>query len=369
MAKLTVKNGNISDTLAQFFQKFLTENIVDALLVPQEIPSGENVVQTLIMNPVGLKKINPMAPVLPLNSARIVSKLTANDSGKKIAVLLRPCELRALIELVKLKRAKMDNLVVVGIDCYGTYPVIDYAGKVKNAGSGEKVTMDFISKASKFQEFDEPRTACQICRFPAPKNADIAINLIGLDVQKEIVIQAESEKGRAIFETLKLDNTTDHNEARQNTLTKLLEQRVKKGEESDEIDYINIIASTCIGCQNCRAVCPVCYCRECVFEGQIFEYSGAKYLSLAAKKDILRMPIDTLLFHLTRLSHVATTCVACGQCEAACPSKIPLGKLFYRLSKKVQDMLEYEAGRSLEEELPLSAYKEDELKSLEEPRK
>jgi formate dehydrogenase subunit beta len=86
---------------------------------------------------------------------------------------------------------------------------------------------------------------------------------------------------------------------------------------------------------------------------------------MANKKEIMKMPTGTLLFHLTRMSHVATTCVACGQCEAACPNKIPLGRLYHRFSKKVQDMLEYEAGRSLEEELPLSAYKEDELKSIE----
>jgi formate dehydrogenase subunit beta len=259
----------------------------------------------------------------------------------------------------------MDNLVVIGIDCYGTYPVVDYADKVKNAGSGEKVTLDFINQASKLKDLNELRTTCQLCRFPAPKNADIAINLIGIDLNKEIIFQAESEKGKSIFESLKLENTTDNNEARQKAIKNLTEQRRKKYEAGDEIDYINIISSICIGCQNCRAVCPVCYCRECVFEGPIFQYSGAKYLSMANKKEIMKMPTGTLLFHLTRMSHVATTCVACGQCEAACPNKIPLGRLYHRFSKKVQDMLEYEAGRSLEEELPLSAYKEDELKSIE----
>ncbi len=77
------------------------------------------------------------------------------------------------------------------------------------------------------------------------------------------------------------------------------------------------------------------------------------------------MPPDKLLFHLTRMNHVAMSCVACGQCEAACPNGIPLGRLYQRISSAVQAGLDYEAGRSLDEELPLTTYQEEELSSVE----
>ncbi len=77
------------------------------------------------------------------------------------------------------------------------------------------------------------------------------------------------------------------------------------------------------------------------------------------------MPADVVLFHITRMSHVLTSCVACGQCEAACPSKIPLGRIYHRLSSEVQKMFDYEAGRGLDEELPLSSFREDELEAIE----
>jgi formate dehydrogenase subunit beta len=65
------------------------------------------------------------------------------------------------------------------------------------------------------------------------------------------------------------------------------------------------------------------------------------------------------------MSHVATSCVACGQCEAACPNGIPLGRIYQRISTAAQDALGYAAGRSLDEELPLTIFQEEELSAVE----
>ncbi|MFQ6035082.1 MAG: 4Fe-4S dicluster domain-containing protein, partial [Sedimentisphaerales bacterium] len=132
------------------------------------------------------------------------------------------------------------------------------------------------------------------------------------------------------------------------------------------IDFLETISSLCINCHNCRAVCPICYCKQCVFEGEVFAYSMDKFLNWSGKKGILPMPPDKLLFHLTRMSHVATSCVACGQCEAACPNGIPLGRVYQNISTAAQQALGYEAGRSLDEELPLTTFREDELSVVED---
>ncbi|KKL81361.1 hypothetical protein LCGC14_1995550 [marine sediment metagenome] len=144
-----------------------------------------------------------------------------------------------------------------------------------------------------------------------------------------------------------------------------LKEAKKKSAEQDQVDFLEAISSLCINCHNCRAVCPICYCKQCVFDGEVFKYTIEKYLTWSGKKGVLPMPADKLLFHLTRMSHVATSCVACGQCEAACPNGIPLGRIYQKISTAAQEALGYEAGRSLDEELPLTTFREDELSVVE----
>ena len=73
------------------------------------------------------------------------------------------------------------------------------------------------------------------------------------------------------------------------------------------------------------------------------------------------MPTDIFLFHLTRLSHMAISCVGCGLCTEACPNNIPVFNIFRLVGYQVQKAFDYVPGRSLEEELPLTTFREDEL--------
>jgi formate dehydrogenase subunit beta len=53
-------------------------------------------------------------------------------------------------------------------------------------------------------------------------------------------------------------------------------------------------------------------------------------------------------------------------CESACPSDIPLTTIFRAVGQEVQATFDYLPGRSLEDELPLATFKEDELTELGE---
>jgi formate dehydrogenase subunit beta len=366
-ATLPIEDGQIRKAVNAFLQDLLSKKVVEAILVPVAHPAGNNVVQTLVTNPEYLEQADVFAPVLPVISARIVSAMTRlTPVNKKTAVVMRPCEMRALIELVKLKQAQLDNLILIGVDCPGTYPVEDYQQFAAESNSD-----DFVKNLAKGQEDERLRAGCQICQYPAPLTADLTIGIFGVDLDKGLLLQADSEKGEQVLEELELTVETDgalgkqRDTAVKELLAKMKEKREKFFEQTKQevggAENLATIFAPCIRCYNCRTVCPICYCRECFFDSPSFELESDKYLGLAEKKGAIRMPTDTLLFHLTRMTHIGASCVGCGACEEACPNDIPLLKIFQLIGDNVQKLFEYTPGRSLEDDLPPAAYKEDEL--------
>ena len=101
-------------------RKLLEAGVVDALLVPMTLPAGM-VAPMLVTDPAALDRANPLAPILPINAARAAANLTITGHKEKLGVVLRACEIRALVELVKFQQAKLDGALIIGIDCLGTY--------------------------------------------------------------------------------------------------------------------------------------------------------------------------------------------------------------------------------------------------------
>ena len=76
------------------------------------------------------------------------------------------------------------------------------------------------------------------------------------------------------------------------------------------------------------------------------------------------MPTDTVLYHITRMVHMSTACVGCGQCSNACPNDIPVMELFRSAAQGTQAAFGYEAGRSLDEKPPMSEFREKEFEDV-----
>jgi formate dehydrogenase subunit beta len=77
---------------------------------------------------------------------------------------------------------------------------------------------------------------------------------------------------------------------------------------------------------------------------------------------------DTLLFHMTRLNHMSTSCISCGMCTSACPSDIPVGIIFSAIGEQVQAEFEYVPGRDVAESLPLITFQPDEWTEIGEEK-
>ncbi|MHC4735152.1 MAG: Coenzyme F420 hydrogenase/dehydrogenase, beta subunit C-terminal domain, partial [Planctomycetota bacterium] len=209
-----------------------------------------------------------------------------------IAVVLRPCEIRALVELVKLQQASLEPFLVIGVDCWGTYLVQEYAAKVTQGPQDSSVTVDFLKQVTAGNFPEELRGACRACQYPVPTYADLAFQLIGDDINQQIRLEAQSEKGKEIFNALGFE-VTEESKERKSAVEKLKEAK-KQLAEQDQADFLEVISSLCINCHNCRAVCPICYCKQCVFDGNVFEYPLEKYLNWSGKKGVLPVPPDKL---------------------------------------------------------------------------
>jgi hypothetical protein len=60
------------------------------------------------------------------------------------------------------------------------------------------------------------------------------------------------------------------------------------------------------------------------------------------------------MYHLIKAMHMSSRCVACRQCELACPAHIPLTVLYDLLRRDVGNLLGYLPGEDLDASPPLS---------------
>jgi formate dehydrogenase subunit beta len=262
---------------------------------------------------------------------------------------------------------------VIAVDCPGTYAVDDYKQLLEGKGDPGELLVEKVSRGG---EDAQLREACRTCPYPSAPWADVKIGFLGLDYKKRFLVEALTERGEEVLQGLAMEAADVPLKEREALLEKLVAQRKKAQEQllkaqQEQLrgpDKLLAALSSCIRCHNCMTVCPICYCKECFFKSPTFEMEADRYLGLAHKRGATRMPADLLLFHLTRMAHMAHSCVQCGMCEEACPMGVPVFRLFKATSARVQDLFDYEPGRDFEEEIPISTFREQELEHIQEPK-
>ncbi|MGQ4913472.1 MAG: 4Fe-4S dicluster domain-containing protein [Candidatus Asgardarchaeia archaeon] len=199
----------------------------------------------------------------------------------------------------------------------------------------------------------------------------LEVHILDVDFKNSVFISAKTDIGKQILENtgLLLISTPESREPFVNELIqKCLGARNAFFKETQKeiasIDELKKLFSSRINCHNCMKACPIYFCKEYFFESPIFEYTSRKYELWADNRGVFSVSNGKILFHLGRLTHMATSCTDCGLYEQACPVNIPLLKLFKLVGYNVQLVFEYEPGRELEEPLPLTTFKEVELEKI-----
>ena len=378
-AKIEVRDNNQVAALQDFFKLLFEKEEISGLLVPCHMPVKGNVMPYLITDPQKLDKADPLAPLFPVNAAKIAAKITNGETEDMIAAVMRPCEIRAFIELVKLNQGRLENVLLIGFDCLGVFGREKYEEYLQDKDAFQ-ATLDFLQALNRISEDEQEPVeheslsrACKSCEYPLPVGADLNLGYIGEAMDRKILLQANTARGEGLLSRLGLPDS-DVPERREKTIEEMKSKRKLYQEEmfsetakqTDNLEKLSTYLSSCVNCYNCRVACPVCYCRECVFVTDVFDHKPFQYLGWAKQKGGLKLPTDTLFYHLTRLAHISTSCVGCGQCSNACPNDVPVMELFKMVASKTQKAFDYKPGEDPLEPLPLAVFQEEEFAEVTE---
>lgn len=322
--------------------KWLWEVIdLDYLLAAQDEGQQPNSHPHLIDDPVRLKEINPFKPLMIINTARLIPGYIKENPGKRLGALLRPCEMRALIELNKVNSFPSQNLTTICVDCLGTLPLEDYNWRADRLGSGRSLTDEAIqfSRQGGILAY-RYRSACQMCTSPGASGADLNINVIGLPARQKIILNYDSDNqqvndsiGDIAIGPAEEALVTQHKqvlykltERHKHTMDRLFDTLADYLPK--DVDAIIDQLEGCGDCQVCMNVCPICS-----LERPERDRSGHY-----SKRQVIQWLMS---------------CSGCGMCEQSCPDHLPLSSIFGYMREQLNREYGYIPGQASNRQVPL----------------
>lgn len=301
----------------------------------------ENTGPHIIKKITDLDQLNPFTPLMPVNTAKLIPDLLENKSNGHVGAMLRPCELRTLIEIAKQDGLEINNLLTISVDCLGTLPMDEYQWRVERKGSPTSLAQEALqfSRQGGIVRY-RYRSACQVCISPEATAADINIGILGLPVRQHLLV---SVKDPQIAERLKLNSTakseiptellTGHSRVTTRLVQRSENTRERIAHGLAELLPENVAAlidqlESCGDCSTCMDTCPLCD----------IHYPQKDSQGRWEEKDVMRWLIS---------------CSGCGICEQACPQHLPLTIIFNHIQTQLAEEYNYQAGFSVDTSFPI----------------
>jgi formate dehydrogenase subunit beta len=305
---------------------------------------------------------------MPNNAAKMLSCITANGpANEPVAAVLRPCELRAFVEVGKRRQADPTNIITICPTCTGVLPL-----KRLMQDNEERLVNDYWAAVGGTEPIADTRDACKRCEHFVPENADFIVSMAGRkNCDKECVIIPDTERAISLCEGMEAMREEDEVETahlhslRENRRKARQEQNRELEKKASGLSGLVSIFASCVNCRACRTVCPICYCIRCEFDAPRWEPTPDGIKAGARKRGGVRLPSGTLNFQLGRLLHMGISCVECGMCSDVCPAAIPVSEIFSNAGCSTQELFDYVPGRNAEEKVPLTVFREKELEEVE----
>jgi formate dehydrogenase subunit beta len=383
--KQTLEKAEFGGVVTSLLQFALESKMVDAVVAVKARDGNRyDGVPALITEPGQLKETAGTLHCASPNIARFVKEYLDGASSLKIAVVVKPCDAKAIIELAKRGQISLDNVFMIGLNCTGTLPSVKAKNMFKEEFgvnpadvAGEDIEdnelvvrlKDGSEKKKDLAELEDKgygrRDNCRRCETNIPIMADIACGTWGTTDKKTTFVEVCSEKGAQLFEAaieagyIKVEQpgaeAINTRRGKDQAAIKLARQWQEKDfasleqMSSDErFNYWFRQFSLCIKCYGCRDACPICYCKDCFLEADRGFISPGE------------VPPD-VMFPMIRITHVMDSCVNCGQCQDACTMELPLSSLIFLLSRKIDAIFKYEPGMDVTKLPPLRTVTDEEL--------
>jgi formate dehydrogenase subunit beta len=383
-----VKKAECGGAVTSLLKFALESKKVDAIVgVKARDGNRYDGIPVLITEPEKVTETSGTLHCVSPNLARFLKEYLDGASSSKIAITVKPCDAKAIIELAKREQINLGNLLLIGVNCTGTLPSVKARVMIKKEFEVEPSDVvsediegneliirlkDGSEKKKDLAELEQKgygrRENCRRCETNIPVMADIACGKWGTKDKNSTFIEVCSEKGSQFVEAaieagfIKVEqpnaDAIDTRKQKDQAAAELARQwqerdfaSLEEMSNDERFSYWFRQFSYCIKCYGCRDACPICYCKDCILEADRgFIPPG-------------EVP-PNVMFPMVRVTHVMDSCVNCGQCQDACTMELPLSRLIFLLSKKVGAIFKYEPGMDATELPPLRTITDQEL-SLE----
>ena len=252
--------------------------------------------------------------------------LANSKKDEKTAVFLKPCDTYSLNQLIKDKRVKREQVLVIGIPCAGMLDI----NKIKAQGlkgitgvtaNADELVVDSVYGTKTIAREEVLLQKCLACKGSAYAISD-----------------------ETLGEPLAVKHAPYDRFAEVKALEKLT--------PTERFTFWQEELSKCIRCNACRDICPACSCEQCLFDNPESPLAGKANNNSAEEQ----------LFHIIRAYHVAGRCTDCGECSRVCPQGIRLDLLNRKFIKDINEFYgDYQAGADADTNAPLLSFDVDDV--------
>jgi ferredoxin len=262
---------------------------------------------------VGLLSVHNLAVYLP------------GLKNRKVGVVVKGCDSRAVNQLAQEGLIKRENIIVFGFPCEGVVDLTKIRRFLSDVGRVRSVVFEpgtlgvvLDNRQLEVALVDVLADKCLCCRYP---NALTHNHFAGKP--RAAHVQTDDYQDVAVFETLPLGERLAH-----------WQREMQR----------------CIRCYACRNACPMCVCRDhCVAQSRDPHW--------VTQEDDGR---EKWMFQIIHAMHLAGRCVECGECQRACPMDIPILALKRKLNKEIRELFNHEAGVDPQAVPPLLSFQVEE---------